>query len=176
VGGARGSSTVRFIDRGFHIAEINVARALAPLDKPLMADFVASLDPINALADGSPGFVWRLATEDGDATSIRAYDDDLMIINMSVWQSIDDLADFVYRSDHTAVMRRRREWFERMRVYLVLWWVPEGHIPTVAEAQERLVHLEEHGPSPRAFTFKRRFAPDQAPEPAFDSMYCSASR
>jgi hypothetical protein len=120
--------------------------------------------------------VWRLATEDGDATSIRAYDDDLMIINMSVWESIDDLAEFVYRSGHVAVMRRRREWFERMRVYLALWWVPEGHTPTVAEAQERLVHLEAHGPSPHAFTFKRRFAPDHSPERAFDSMYCSASR
>jgi Domain of unknown function (DUF3291) len=164
------------IDRGFHIAELNVARALAPLDKPLMADFVAGLDPINALADGSPGFVWRLATEDGDATSIRAYDDDLMIINMSVWESIDDLAEFVYRSGHVAVMRRRREWFERMRVYLALWWVPEGHTPTIAEAQERLVHLEAHGPSPHAFTFKRRFAPDQSPERPVASMYCSASR
>jgi hypothetical protein len=164
------------IDRGFHIAEINVARALAPLDKPLMADFVAGLDPINALADGSPGFVWRLATADGDATSIRAYDDDLMIINMSVWESIEALAEFVYRSGHVAVMRRRREWFERMRVYLALWWVPEGHTPTVAEAQERLEHIEAHGPSPHAFTFKHRFAPDQSPERAFDSMYCSASR
>jgi Domain of unknown function (DUF3291) len=146
------------------------------LDAPLMADFVAGLDPVNALADGSPGFVWRLQTEDGDATSIRAFEDDLMIINMSVWESIDQVAEFVYRSGHVAVMRRRREWFERMRVYLALWWVPEGHIPTIAEAQERLVHLEAHGPSPHAFTFKRRFAPDQSPERPLASMYCSASR
>jgi hypothetical protein len=153
-----------------------VARALAPMDAPLMADFVANLDPINVLADGSPGFVWRLQTEDGDATSIRAYDDDLMIINMSVWESIDQLAQFVYRSDHVSVMRRRREWFERIRVYLALWWVPAGHIPTIGEAQERLAHLDAHGPSAYAFTFKQRFAPDQSLERGFAPMYCSASR
>lgn len=141
----------------------------------MLADFVANLDPINALADGSPGFVWRLATEDGDATSIRAFDDDLMIINMSVWESIDQLAEFVYRSGHVAVMRRRREWFGRMRIYMVLWWVPEGHTPTVTEALERLAHLEEQGPTPYAFTFKQRFAPDQSRERRFDAMYCSAS-
>lgn len=136
---------------------------------------MANLDPINALADGSPGFVWRLQSEDGDATSIRAFDDELMIINMSVWESIDALAEFAYRSGHVAVMRRRREWFERMRVYLALWWVPDGHTPTIGEAQERLAHLEAHGPSPCAFTFKQRFAPDQSPEREFDAMYCSAS-
>jgi hypothetical protein len=145
------------------------------LDEPLMADFVANLDPINALADDSPGFVWRLQTDDGDATSIQAYDDELMIINMSVWESIDQLAEFVYRSGHVAVMRRRREWFERMRIYMVLWWVPEGHTPTIAEALERLEHLETHGPSPHAFTFKQRFAPDQSPAREFEPMYCSAS-
>jgi hypothetical protein len=145
------------------------------LDTPLLADFVANLDPINALADGSPGFVWRLQTEDGDATSIRAFEDELMIINMSVWESIDQLAEFVYRSGHVAVMRRRRQWFERMQVYLALWWVPEGHVPTIAEAQERLEHLEAHGPSPHAFTFKQRFEPDQSPARPFEPMYCSAS-
>ena len=145
------------------------------MDTPLLAEFVSNLDPINALADGSPGFVWRLQTEDGDATSIRAFDDDLMIINMSVWESIDQLAQFVYRSGHVAVMRRRREWFERMRMYLALWWVPLGHAPTIGEAQDRLAHLEAHGPSPYAFTFKQRFAPDQSPERRFDAMYCSAS-
>jgi hypothetical protein len=159
--GAPGVLYCGAIDRGFHIAEINVARALAPLDAALLADFVANLDPINALADGSEGFVWRLQTEDGDATSIRAFEDELMIINMSVWESIDQLAEFVYRSGHIAVMRRRREWFERMRVYMTLWWVPAGHTPTIAEAQDRLAYLEAHGPSPYAFTFKRRFAPDQ---------------
>ena len=136
---------------------------------------MANLDPINALADDSPGFVWRLQDDDGHATSIRAYEDERMIINMSVWESIDDLAQFVYRSGHVAVMRRRREWFERMRMYMVLWWVPEAHIPTIAEAQERLAHIEAHCPSPHAFTFKQRFAPDQSPVRRFVPMYCSAS-
>jgi uncharacterized protein DUF3291 len=126
-----------------------------------MAEFVANLDPLNSLADSSPGFVWRLQTEDGDATSIRAFEDERMIINMSVWESIEQLAEFVYRSGHVAVMRRRRAWFERIRLYLALWAVPEGHIPSIEEAQERLAYLEEHGPSPYAFTFKKRFLPDQ---------------
>jgi hypothetical protein len=146
------------------------------LDAPTMAEFVAALDAINALADGSPGFAWRLQTEDGDATSIRPFDDELMIINMSVWESIDQLAEFVYRSGHVEVMRRRRQWFERMRLYLALWWVPEGHAPTVPEALERLEHLQAHGPSAYAFTFKQRFEPDHSPAPGFASMYCSASR
>lgn len=144
-----------------HIAQVNIGLPLAPPDNPLLADFMAALDPINALADGSPGFVWRLQTEDGDATSIRAFDDDRLLINMSVWESIDVLADFVYHSGHVAVMRRRQEWFERIRHYMALWWVPAGHIPSTAEARERLVHLEEHGPTPYAFTFKARFLPGE---------------
>jgi Domain of unknown function (DUF3291) len=145
-----------------HIAEVNIALPLAPTDSPLLADFIAALDRINALADGSPGFVWRLQTEDGDATAIRAFDDDRLLINMSVWESVDALADFVYRSDHVQVMRRRREWFQRIRMYMALWWVPAGHIPTLEEAEERLAHLHEHGPSPYAFTFKARFLPGDA--------------
>jgi hypothetical protein len=105
--------------------------------------------------------VWRLQTEDGNATAIRAFADERLIINMSVWKSIDDLAAFVYRSGHVGVMRRRREWFERIRTYMALWWVAAGHIPSVAEAQERLEHLQRNGPSPRAFTFKSRFTPSQ---------------
>ena len=104
-----------------HIAELNIARALAPIDAPLLDDFNAALDPINALADRTPGFVWRLQTDDGNATAIRPFEDDRMIVNLSVWESIDDLAAFVYRSDHVSVMRRRREWFERIRVFMVLW-------------------------------------------------------
>ena len=123
-----------------------------------MAEFVAALDPVNALADKAPGFVWRLQDEDGNATSIRAFDDERIIVNMSVWESIEQLAEFVYRSGHLDVMRRRREWFERIRVHMVLWRVPAGHLPSLAEAEERLEHLSEHGPTPHAFTFKRRFA------------------
>jgi hypothetical protein len=122
---------------------------------------VALLDPINTLADRSDGFVWRLQTEDGNATAIRAFDDDRMIVNMSVWESIEQLAQFVYRSDHVSVMRRRREWFDRIRVHMALWWVPAGEVPTVAEAELRLAHLMKHGPTAYGFTFKQRFpAPD----------------
>jgi heme-degrading monooxygenase HmoA len=143
---------------GFHIAQVNIALAKAPVDSPLLADFAALLDPVNALADESPGFVWRLQTEEGNATAIRAFDDDRLIVNMSVWESIDDLTNFVYRSPHVEVMRRRREWFERIEVFMTLWWVEAGHIPTVGEAEQRLDHLRAHGPTPFAFTFKARYA------------------
>jgi hypothetical protein len=152
----------------FQLAQVNVALAKAPMDDPVMADFDAALVPINALADGAPGFVWRLQTEDGDATSIRPYEDERMMVNMSVWESLEHLQQFVYRSGHVAVMRRRREWFERIRLYMTLWWVPEGHEPTVEEAKERLAHLEQHGPSPYAFTFKASFATPSADEPVID--------
>jgi hypothetical protein len=143
-----------------HLAQLNVALGKAVIDSPEMTEFVANLEPINALADAQPGFVWRLQDESGDATSIRAYDDGRMIVNLSVWESIEALWSFVYDSGHLEVMRRRREWFQRLpTAYVVLWWVREGHIPTVDEAIVRLDHLEEHGPSPQAFTFKRRFAP-----------------
>src|SRR3954451_12162922 len=130
------------------------------MDDPAMAGFVEQLDPINALADTAPGFVWRLQTDEGNAISIHAFEDDLMLVNMSVWESVEALADFVYRSGHVAVMRRRREWAERMaEAYMVLWWVAEGEIPTVEEAKDRLEHLREHGPTPDAFTFKKRYPP-----------------
>ena len=146
-----------------HLAQLNIARFRLPLDDPAMAGFVAALDPLNAIADGAPGFVWRLQTEQGNATSIHAFEDDLLLINMSVWESVDALAAYVYGPDHVAVMRRRREWAERMEeAYLVLWWVPAGWIPTIDEAKERLQRLRAHGPTPQAFTFKKRFTPDEA--------------
>jgi heme-degrading monooxygenase HmoA len=149
----------------YHVAQVNIGMPRAPIDSPLLADFMRALDPINALADESPGFVWRLQTEDGNATAIRPFEDERLMINMSVWESIDDLAAFVYRSAHVDVMRRRREWFEHMRLYMALWWVPAGHVPTTAEARARLDHLAEHGPTPFAFTFKVRFPrPDDDPE------------
>ena len=158
-----------------HLAQLNVARLNASLDDPAMAGFVAALDPVNALADGWPGFVWRLQTEDGDATAIRAFDDDLMLVNMSVWESVEHLADYVYGSGHLAVMRRRREWTTRVaESHLVLWWIDPGTIPTVEEARERLDHLREHGPTPHAFTFKRRFSPAEAPERSPSDWFCPA--
>jgi hypothetical protein len=147
----------------YHLAQLNVARMLAPLTDPLMAGFVARLDEINALADGRPGFVWRLQTEEGDATSIRPFEDDLILVNLSLWASLQDLSSFVYASDHRQVMKQRRQWFRRFDgPYMVLWWVPQDHIPTVEEARERLEHLRTHGETPHAFTFKKPFpAPDE---------------
>jgi hypothetical protein len=145
-----------------HLAQLNIARFKAPMDDPGMAGFVEQLDPVNALADSWPGFVWRLQTEEGNATAIHAFDDDLLLVNMSVWESVEALGEFVYRSGHVEVMRRRRDWATRMaEAYMCLWWIPAGEIPTIEEAKERLNHLREHGPTARAFTFKRRFAPEE---------------
>jgi hypothetical protein len=146
----------------WHLAQVNVGIIAAPLDSPQLADFVAGLDPVNALADGAPGFVWRLQTEDGDATAIRAFDDDRILVNMSVWEDVESLGEFVYRSGHLEVLRRRREWFDRMTsVFLALWWIPDGTRPTVDEAKRRLELLEARGPTADAFTFKVPFpAPD----------------
>ena len=141
------------------LAQINVARLLAPIDAPETADFVAALEPVNGRADRSPGFVWRLQTESGDATSVQAFDDPLVIVNLTVWESIEALEAFAYReASHLAVLRRRREWFERhTEAPTALWWVPTGHIPTVAEALDRLARLRAEGPTARAFTFRERF-------------------
>ncbi len=160
-----------------HLAQLNIARFKAPMDDPAMAGFVEQLDPINALADSWPGFVWRLQTEEGNATAIHAFEDDLLLVNMSVWESVDALAEFVYRSGHLDVMRRRREWAERMvQPFIVLWWVPAGYVPTIEEAKERLEHLRANGPSPRAFTFKQRFSPDEAAvaSPEDERWFCPA--
>lgn len=147
-----------------HLAQVNIGRLRAPTDDPLVADFMNALDEINALAERSPGFVWRLQTDEGNATALRPYaDDDSILINLSTWASIDALADYVYRSDHTGFLRRRAEWFERMEeMILALWWVPAGHRPTEAEAVARLDHLRQHGPSAHAFTFRQRFDPPGA--------------
>jgi hypothetical protein len=141
---------------GHQLAQCNVARLLAPLDSPQLAGFVAALAPVNALADAAPGFVWRLQDDSGDATSIRVFDDDVMIVNLSVWESAENLADFTYRAvGHRDVMRQRRRWFTPMdEAHLVLWWVPAGHIPDAAEAMDRLDTLRRVGPSPAAFTFR----------------------
>lgn len=144
----------------WHVAQLNVARAMAPLDSPRLRDFMTALDAINALAEGSPGFVWRLKSESGNATDIKVGDDPNLIVNMTVWATVESLFDFVYRSAHTKVMARRRDWFERpVEAYQVLWWIPAGHCPTIDEAFARLDHLRRHGPSARAFTFKERHAP-----------------
>src|SRR5688572_17514546 len=143
----------------YHLAQINIARMLAPIDDPIMADFVAQLSPINALAEESPGFVWRLQSEDGDATSIKIYDDDMIIINLTVWESVEALRQYVYKSAHSRAMRDRRRWFEEFDgPYYVLWWILAGHLPDPQEGKERLEYLREHGDSPNAFSFKSVFA------------------
>jgi hypothetical protein len=149
---------------GFHLAQVNVGRARGEMTDPVMAEFAAALPAINALAEETPGFVWRLQTEDGDATAIRPYEDNRILINLSVWTDLAALRGYVFQSDHATYMRRRREWFERFeRVYVALWWVPAGHRPSVAEAVERLAHLEAHGPTAHAFGFATPFGPDGLP-------------
>jgi hypothetical protein len=147
----------------YELAQLNIGIIKGPMDSPVMADFAANLERINALAERSPGFVWRLQTDDGDATAIRPFEDENMLVNMSVWRDVDSLNTYVYSSAHVEVMRRRREWFERMtEAFLVLWWVTTGHRPTVAEAIARLEILRTKGPTPEAFTFRKAFPPPDA--------------
>ncbi|HEX9582782.1 MAG TPA: DUF3291 domain-containing protein [Gemmatimonadales bacterium] len=152
----------------YHLAQLNIGRIVAPLESPQLAGFMARLDDINALAEAAPGFVWRFQTEDGNATALRPYGDDRILVNFSVWTSVEALHAFVYRTLHVEVMRQRRQWFEQMdQAFLVLWWVPAGHRPTVEEAVQRLEHLRQRGPSTYAFTFQQRFAsPDGEPRSA----------
>lgn len=143
---------------GYELAQVNISRLLAPIDSALLKDFVDALQPVNAVADAAPGFVWRLQTEDGDATAVRIFDDSWLIVNMSVWTSVQTLSDYVYDVAHRAIMKRRREWFARpSSAMTALWWVPAGHRPTVAEAEERLTHLRLHGPTAFSFTLRDAF-------------------
>jgi hypothetical protein len=143
------------------LAQLNIAELKAPLDSPQLKDFVDNLDRINALAEGSDGFVWRLVGDGNDATSLRPLGENV-IVNLTVWRDAAALRKFVYQSAHAPIMKRRREWFARMAdAYMCMWWVPEGHHPTPAEAFARLQHLRAHGPTPESFTFAEAFsAPD----------------
>jgi Domain of unknown function (DUF3291) len=142
----------------WQLAQVNIAMLRAPLASPQLAGFVAGLEPINRLADQSPGFVWRLQTPEGDATALRPFDDERIMVNLSVWESLEALWNFVYATRHLDLLRRRREFFTRPAgAYLALWWVPAGHVPTVEEAKDRLRLLASRGPSPDAFTFRERF-------------------
>jgi hypothetical protein len=141
----------------FELAQLNIAYLKAPIDSPLLADFVANLDRINRLAESSEGFRWRLQSDEGDATSLRPFGEDV-IVNMSVWRDLDTLMKFVYDSGHTEILKRRREWFAHApRAHAVLWWVPVGHRPSLAEAADRLEQLRQRGPSSTAFTFSKMF-------------------
>lgn len=150
----------------YHLAQINVGRLVAPVNDPQIAEFVAQLDSINALADSAQGFVWRLKSESGNATDIAYSDDPFVIVNMSVWESLQTLRDYVYRSDHVRVFRDRAKWFEKAtKPNYCLWWVAAGHAPTVAEGRERLEHYQAHGATPYAFWFSQQF-----PAPADESI------
>lgn len=147
-----------------HLAQMNVARAKAPLTDSIMQGFVDQLDYINSVADRAPGFVWRLQTESGDSTGIQAFDDPLVIVNMSVWISIEALYAYVFESDHLGPVRDRRSWFQPLdRPHSVLWWIAAGTIPSVEEGRQRLELLADAGPTPRAFTFARPFDPSGRP-------------
>lgn len=143
----------------WHLAQLNVARLAAPLDSPQLADFMAGLEPVNAKADSAPGFVWRLQDESGDATGYRPWGDDV-IVNLSVWESVEALTTFMYDSAHAGVLRRRREWFLPFGgPAVVAWWVPVGHLPRLEESRQRLDSLTEHGPTPRAFVLRSPYPP-----------------
>jgi heme-degrading monooxygenase HmoA len=146
----------------YQLAEINIATFRVPIADPVNADFIANLDRVNALAEGAPGFVWRLVGEGNNALDIQAFDNPNTAVNMSVWRDLDALASFVYRSEgHREIMRRRKEWFDRMEIHMALWWVAKGHCPTIAEGKERLETLSRVGPSAQAFLFNKPFpAPD----------------
>ena len=140
----------------YHLAQINIAKAQDSMASKIMKGFADRLDEINALADKSPGFIWRLQTEEGDATSIQAYDDSLLLINMSVWEDIESLKTFVYKSLHVELIQDRDAWFNKMlNVHQALWWIPAGHLPDIAEGKTKLDHLQQHGPGKAAFTFAR---------------------
>lgn len=148
----------------YHLAQLNIAMLREPLESPGMADFVANLERINALAEASPGYLWRLQDEAGDATAIRPFGA-AVLVNLSLWRDVQSLSDYVYRSAHSEMLKRRREWFDKAeQAHMVLWWVPAGHRPGVEEAAERLAHLREHGPSAHAFGFRQAFA---APDAVF---------
>jgi hypothetical protein len=147
----------------YHLAQVNIGRILGPIDSPVMQDFVANLDRINALAEASEGFVWRLTGEGNNATSLRIFDDDFMIVNMSVWENKESLFKFVYQSPHMEIFKRRREWFERMpEMHMALWYTPERQMPTVDEAIQRLLYLRQNGETPYAFSFRTTVALEDA--------------
>lgn len=149
---------------GWHLAQVNIGRLVAPEGDPRVQPFFDALDRVNALAEASPGFVWRLTGEGNNATDLRPTPDPLLAVNMSVWTDADALFAFVYRSAHTPVMARRRDYFERFDgAFQAMWWIPAGEIPTVSDAFSRLWMLDRYGPTPHAFTFKARF-----PAPGLD--------
>ncbi|WLW52235.1 DUF3291 domain-containing protein [Streptomyces sp. YU58] len=162
----------------YELAQVNISRLKFPLDSPELKDFVDALDPVNASAEEADGYVWRLQSDGGDATDIKVFGDDWLIINLTVWRDTNALTAFMYQGQHREMLARRREWFERVQEAMTaLWWVPAGHRPTVAEAESRLLHLRANGPTPYAFTLRTSF-PADATEPVTgevpEELGCSA--
>ena len=146
----------------FHIAQLNIARAKADMESEAMSGFVARLDEINSLADEAPGFIWRLQGEEGDANALRVFQDPQLIVNLTVWESLEALRDFVYKTAHVELIRDREAWFKKLgESHMALWWVPQGTLPTVEEAKERLECVRENGPTAQAFTFGKSFPVEQ---------------
>jgi hypothetical protein len=147
----------------YNLAQVNIGRILAPMDSVIMHDFAVNLDPINKLAEESPGFVWRLKDDSNNATSIKHFEDEFIIVNLSVWKDKDALFQYIYKTDHVDFFRRRKEWFEKMpEMHMALWFIPEGHTPAVVESVERLNYIRKHGATPFAFTFKKSFTAEEA--------------
>lgn len=146
----------------YHIAQLNIAKMLAPIDSDIMHGFVSRLDEINALAEQSEGFVWRLKGDDNNATAIRIFEDDMLIINLSVWESIDALHTYTYKTAHAELIKGRKDWFSALgKPHMALWWVKAGDIPLTTDAKERLEYLQANGASPYSFTFAKRFTVDE---------------
>ena len=144
----------------YNLAQVNIAKMLAPMDDPIMQDFVNNLDKINEIAEHAEGFVWRLKEEE-DSSDIAAevFKDKMLVVNMSVWSDMDSLFSFTYKSGHIEVFKRKKEWFSKIKmIHMVFWFVPNGHVPTPVEAKERLNYINTHGETPYAFTFKSKFS------------------
>lgn len=155
----------------YHLAQINIAKAKAAMDSEIMRGFVERLEEINTLADKAPGFIWRLKDDAGDASAIQAYDDPSIAVNMSVWEDLDSLKNYVYRSIHVELLQGKKAWFNKMeKSHQALWWIPATHIPTLAEGKQRLGYLQKNGPSVFAFNFSKSFSCDQLPELCNDSL------
>ncbi|QCW99386.1 DUF3291 domain-containing protein [Aggregatimonas sangjinii] len=151
------------MEQPHYLSQVNIARMIAPIDSPMMADFVDNLDRINEIAEKHQGFVWRLKGEQNDATAMRVFEDDFLIINMSVWKSMDALFKFTYSSEHVAILKRKKEWFSAMKdMHMAFWYLPLGHLPTPDEAKARLQYLNQNGETPYAFTFKSKYTSEDA--------------
>lgn len=142
----------------YHIAQINIAQMLAPIDSDIMAGFVARLDEINGLAEQAEGFIWRLKGDDDNATAIRIFDNDMLIINLTVWETIEALHAFTYKTAHSELIKQKKDWFSALgKPHMALWWVKAGEIPRTEDAKVRLEYQQEHGATPYSFTFAKRF-------------------